>query len=70
MKQAQFTNVASVALLGRPAGSTFFLEVIDDGETPAEVYWRKRIAEGVAQLATPNASPVASDEAKTAKKGK
>lgn len=41
-----FKNIAKVALAGKQAGEKFFLAVQDDGETPIDLYWRKRINEG------------------------
>lgn len=71
MKQAQFTNVSSVAIGGKIPGETFFLPCLDDGETPAELFWRKRIADGSVTPAT-QASPASQDDPKAAavKKGK
>lgn len=74
MKQAQFKNVAQCAIGGRASGDTFFLPVMDDGTTPSEHFWRKRIIDESVIFVTPipaapEASAVASDEAKL-KKGK
>lgn len=69
MKQAFFVNNATCPLQDKQPGAKFLLTVMDDGETPTEIYWRKRISEGVVSKAQPSEG-VASDEAKSAKKGK
>lgn len=71
MKQVYFTNNAPCPLQDKQPGATFLLTVLDDGETPTDIFWRKRIAEGVVFLTPQSPSEgVASDEAKTSKKGK
>lgn len=52
MAKKLFTNTASCTIGGKKPGETFALEVFDDGKTPAELFWRKRLNEGVLILAS------------------
>lgn len=72
MKQAQFKNVTGVAIGGKPAGSTFFLPVLEDG-SPDTSFWRKRVADqSIVAVEVPAPAPKKSSSAKAdeaAKKG-
>lgn len=72
MKQAQFLNTAACPIGGKAAGEAFFVAVLEDGATPVDAFWRKRLQDGtIIPAPTAPSEPVASsDEAKTAKKGK
>lgn len=69
MKQILLTNVSSCPIMENAAGTTFYVESLEDGVTPAAAFWRKRLNDGSVIPATPASDPVASDEAKP-KKGK
>ena len=59
-----FINTCAVPIGGKQPGERFLLSVEDDGTTPAELYWRKRVAEGAVKIDPPNQEQPA-DKAKT-----
>lgn len=46
MPKKVFRNNAACPIGGKAPAEKFRLEVEDDGLTPAESYWRKRVADG------------------------
>ncbi len=50
----RFKNVAACVIGGKQPGELFLLPVAEDGVTPADMYWRKRIAEGAVALDAPS----------------
>lgn len=51
-----FQNVAKCVIGGKQPGERFLIAVLDDGKTPAEIYWRKRLAEGAVIYSPPDAA--------------
>lgn len=46
MPKKVFRNNAGCPIGGKAPAEKFHLDVDDDGVTPAESYWRKRVADG------------------------
>lgn len=67
--RAAFVNIAPVSIGGKQPTEAFVLPVLDDGQTPAALYWRKRLAEGAIALKS-QTPPGDASEVKPAKKGK
>ncbi len=75
-----FTNTTPVMIGGKQPSEDFVLAVHEDGKTPAELYWRKRVADGAIVLKEDSAPPPApkekaatpsvSGQAKSNRKGK
>ena len=64
--KVNFKNITTVELGGKLPGEVFPLDVMDDGKTPSDLYWRKRIADGSVE---PDVEPAAAPPAKASKKG-
>lgn len=45
MKKIRVKNTASVPIGGLAPGGEIFLATKADGKTPADIYWRKRLAD-------------------------
>lgn len=66
----RFRNVAACTIGGKQAGELFLLPVSEDGATPADTYWRRRVAEGAIALDLPSDSPSDSAPAKAVRVAK
>lgn len=46
MAKAAFKNVSDATIGGKNPSERFLLPVGDDGVTPADLFWRRRVADG------------------------
>lgn len=49
-----FVNAASCPIGGKDPGERFLLPVEEDGITPVDMYWRKRVADGAVRFDPPS----------------
>lgn len=53
----RFKNSAACVIGGKQPGEVFLLPVEPDGVTPADAYWRKRVADQSVALDAPETPP-------------